>query len=318
MEAEFRQDLLKRTMVVKRGNPVKSSFREKMAIKNRIRGTAMVSIRYMNGESYYSYDMGSCQTVKNYFDGNPMSFKEMKSLLSGLRAVSSELEKYLLDIKDLLMEPEHIFWDTDKEEPLFCYYPEKAADEEGFSSFGQFLMDAADKEDEKATEAAYAYFDRICEGVLLPGELPSSEGSSNGKPTEEEVKRELPISAVPIGEEEDYTLKETQSENRDNYYMEDSIPEEQEEKQSRKGFLLILAFFPALFSAAAYGIVFMRPEIMGFLGLSDEDYIRVGVGVIVLSGAFITAGIYMWNKRRKEKADRENDRPGMAGYSPGV
>ena len=57
---------------------------------------------------------------------------------------------------------------------------------------------------------------------------------------------------------------------------------------------------------------------MGFLGLSDEDYIRVGVGVIVLSGAFITAGIYMWNKRRKEKADRENDRPGMAGYSPGV
>ncbi len=313
MEAEFRQDLLKRTMVVKRGNPVKSSFREKMAVKNRIRGTAMVSIRYMNGESYYSYDMGSCRTLKDYFDGNPMSFKEVKALLSALRTVSAELEKYLLDIKDLLMEPEHIFWDTDKEEPLFCYYPEKAADEEGFSVFGQFLMDSADKEDERATEAAYAYFDRICDGVLLPGELPLYGGGSDKRSGEEGIKREAPVSPFPAGEEEDGTLNESPDENRDNFYMESGLQEEQEEKQSRKGLLLILAFLPALFSAAVYGIVFMRPEIMGFLGLSDEDYIRAGIGVILFSGAFITAGIYIWNKRRKEKADRENDNP--AGHN---
>ena len=303
MEAEFRQDLLKRTMVVKRGNPVKSSFREKMAVKNRIRGTAMVSIRYMNGESYYSYDMGSCQTLKDYFDGNPMSFKEVKVLLSALRAVSAELEKYLLDIKDLLMEPEHIFWDTDKEEPLFCYYPEKAADEEGFSAFGQFLMDSADKEDERATEAVYAYFDRICDGVLLPGELPLYGGGSSG---EEEIKKAVPVSTFSDGEEEDCTLKEIPEENRDNYYMENGLPEDKEEKQSRKGLLLILAFLPALLSAAAYGIVFMRPEIMGFLGLSDEDYIRAGIGVILFSGAFITAGIYVWNKRRRTATGSDN------------
>ncbi|MCR4738849.1 MAG: DUF6382 domain-containing protein, partial [Lachnospiraceae bacterium] len=71
METEYRQDLCKRTMTVKRNGGEKSGFREKMILKNSIRGLAKMNIRHLNGESCYSFDMGSCQTLKNVFEGNP-------------------------------------------------------------------------------------------------------------------------------------------------------------------------------------------------------------------------------------------------------
>ena len=311
MDREYRQDLCKRTMVVKREDSEKSSFREKMVIKNSIRGLSKLNIRFLNGESCYSYEMGSCQTLKNVFDGNPMSLKELKSLFSSIVTVAGELEKYLLDIKDLLMEPEHIFWDLERMEPIFCYYPDNPEGEEGYNALGLFLMDAVDKEDEEAVKAAYGYFDRICEGILLPGDLRETAEDPGEERREEERHAEKEergnIDSVFEGDSDSLALSNIWDEgNEDNYYLEETFSEKKGDK--KKGRVVpVLFFMPALLAAAAYAYIFMNPSVMAAFSFTDSDYVRCGILVTIISGLFITIGIYFWNRRRKEEEDREKD-----------
>ncbi len=303
MEVEFRQDLCKRTMIVHRNNSGKNSFREKMLLKNSIRGIARVNVQYLNGDSFYSYDMGSCQTLKNVFEGTPMSYKELKALLSGLSSASHELEKYLLDVKDLMTDPEQIFWDLEKEEPCFCYYPENPGKGEDFVALAQFLIDAIDKEDEEASALAYAYFDRVCEGMLLPDDIlrkNTSEDKENRKTDTEKEKT--------LQQSEPLTLSELWCDDGDdNYYLEESGGKTGDEEKKGSLFLLLLAFIPAITAALVYGFIFMDPGNMAMLGLSDGDYIRAGIGVTVFSGVFIAAGVYFWNRHKKEEEDRKLD-----------
>lgn len=303
MDVEFRQDLCKRTMVVHRNNSSRNGFREKMLLKNTIRGMARVNVQYLNGDSFYSYDMGSCQTLKNVFEGTPMSYKELKALLSGLSAASHELEKYLLDVRDLMADPEQIFWNLEKEEPCFCYYPEKPEKGEEFMTLAQFLIDAVDKGDEEASTLAYTYFDRLCEGMILPDDILRKSTSEDT----EERKTGADNETVPL-KSEPLTLPELWSDDEgDNYYLDEGEEKTGVEEKKENPFLLFLAFIPAIAAALIYGFIFMDPGNIAMLGLSDGDYIRAGIGVTVFSGIFIAAGVYFWNKRKKEEEVRRLD-----------
>ena len=304
MDAEFRQDLCKRTMTVHRNTGGRNGFREKMLMKNNIKGIARTGIQYLNGDSFYSYDMGSCQTLNNVFEGASMSYKELRSFLSGLSKVSHELEKYLLDVKDLMVDPGHIFWDLMKEEPVFCYYPENPGNGDEYMVLAQFLIDAVDKGDEEGSALAYAYFDRVCEDMILPddilGNITTGEAES-GETGEEKGKCG--------SREEIFTLPEIwgEDDNKDNYYLEEVRQDREREEKRGNPLMLLLSFVPAVAAAAAYGIIFMDPANMAFFGLNDGDYIRAGVGVTVFSGVFIAAGVYFWNKKRKEEEERRLD-----------
>ena len=311
MEAQFRQDLSKRTMIVKRESANGDSFREKMLLKNSIRGVARTGMRYLNGESYYTYDMGSCQTLKNVFDGNSMSLKEQKSLLSGIVRVSSELSKYLLDVKDLLMEPEFVFWDLEKEEPVFCYYPDNPDGEDGFLSFGQFLMDGADRSDEEAAAAACDYFERISEGIFLPRdgfrENPEKEKRREKASEKDSIQQEEKIDRIFERGTDSLALSNIwDDEEDDNYYL-DGIKENEKEREKKGKLYILLSVIPAILSAGAYAVIFMNPGIMEYLGLRDVDYLAFGGGVMLISGAFIVFGILMWHKKRKEEENRRLD-----------
>lgn len=295
MEAEFRQDLTKRTITIKRTENPKFQFREKMAVKNRIRGFTRISVRYLNGESFYSYDMGSYMTLKNYFEGRKLKFGDLKQLMSGISSAAGEAEKYLLDFRDILMDPGLILWDEEKREPVFCYYPGNPEGETGFEELGLFIIDAVDKDDEAAVKAAYEYYERIAEGLLLPemshGDGVSGPFSSFPEPEEESLGR-YPEKGIPGVYPEPEPEKE-----EENFYLESGTDEEEDEEDINP-LILLLTLVPSLISAALYAFFFLNPQRLAFLGLTDRDYIRSGVAVTIVSGVFITLGVYYWNKRR--------------------
>ncbi len=292
MEAEFRQDLCKRTMVIKRRNDGRYDFREKMVLKNKIRGISRISVKYLNGESCYAYDIGSCQTLKNAFEGNPMGLKELKTLFSGISDVARETEKYLLDFRDLLIDPETLLWDPENGKPYFCYYPGNPEGEDGFEALGRFLMDVVDKKDEEALKAVYDYYERLCEGILLPDDIFKKASD----------REELPVETFKELQEETAELQDDAlfaHDRADNFYSE-GYQEEEEEPIGMNPLFLLLAFVPSVVSSVAYGFVFLSPARLAALGISDGDYIRVGIAVAVLSGLFIVMAVYLWNRHHGE------------------
>ena len=307
MEAEFRQDLCRRTMVIKRNNDGRYDFREKMVTKNRIRGMVRISIKHLNGGSYYVYDLGAFQTLDKVFDGKPMGLWELRALFSGINAAAREAEKYLLDFRDILMDPKLLLWDIERGEPAFCYYPGNPEGNEGYEALGRFLMDVVDKDDDQASRAAYGYYERIVEDMLLPEgilkpliETPEKQDGSLKSFSLMTDPEEKPSDPEP--EQEREPIRES---NRGSYYSEDTMEEEDEEK-SENPLICLLFFIPAILSSAAYGFLYLSPSRLTALGISDSSYIRAGIGLSVISGLLITAMVYFWNRRKRDGTNGED------------
>lgn len=294
-------------MVIKRNNDGRYDFREKMVIKNRIMGMARISVKHLNGESCYVYDLGSFQTLNKVFDGKPMGMWELRALFSGISAAARETERYLLDFRDILMDPALLLWDTAKGEPGFCYYPGNPEGEKGYEALGQFLIDTVDKDDEQASKAAYDYYDRLCDGILLPDGIltmydETGEGQETGfKPVSLRKER----GDIREEYEQEPERESGSQEGRGSYYSEDT-QEIKEEHEGVNPLLLLLFFIPAVVSSAVYGFVYLSPSRLRALGITDSGYIRTGIAVAVLSGLLTTALVYLWNRRREDSGGEED------------
>ncbi len=307
MEAEFRQDLTKRVLTIKRTENPKFQFREKMAVKNRIRGFAGISVKHLNGEAFYCYDMGPHMTLKSFFEGRKLKFDDLKQLLTGISSAAAEAEKYLLDFRDFLMDPGLVLWDEEKRRPVFCYYPGNPEGEKGYEEMGLFIIDTVDKDDEAAVKAAYEYYERITEGLFLPDDILKRVGGRE-EPLDEADGTAFGalapgdgVSGPYPGDSAGLTYQDPES-SSGNFYL-DSAKEEEEEEESVNPAILILTLVPALISSVLYAFFFLDPERLAFLGLTDRDYIRSGVVLTVVSGLFITIGVYCWNRRRVKKKE---------------
>ncbi len=299
MEFEFKRDSDHRYLSIGKTG-TQNSFQEKMLLKNTVPGLAKLSVRHMNGKSWYNYEARSRIVMTETFDGRAISSNEMKVILRSLSGVLKELERYLLRSEELILDPEGILWDLERQEPVFCYYPDLP--EQGVNSFetlAEFLMEHADEKDEEATVLACRWFDRISDGVWDPSGVLQDEGGIHDglhdlKSTECETEQNFIgtdfCTAFSEDDAEEEELIGTGS--IDNYYLRDDNDKESVEKpdmnKNRIGIITCAAL--TVIAAAVYGFMLMNPSVASALNLSDRDYVRVGICVaLIFSGAIIAA-----------------------------
>ena len=179
MEVSYRKDASRSYMIIKKADQERVGFREKMILRNSVSGMLKLSMQYMNGEAYYSYDIRDCQSLSDFFSDHTISLKELLGLLSGLRSVLEQVDRYLLSAHDLLLSEQNVFWNPDECQPLFCYLPDNAENFEQMSmAFAQFIIDHIDQSDQRASDLAYNYFDQVCGGLINPDSLMGEEAGN--------------------------------------------------------------------------------------------------------------------------------------------
>ncbi len=334
MEIQYRQDIGRRYMLIRKEKQDKTGFREKMLLRNTIPGLIRTDVQYMNGEAWYCYDIRSRQSLKNLFTGSPMSGPELNRLLSGFRDLMKELDRYLLSGTDLLVSPDFIFWNLDQNMPEFCYYPDYREGTEGFMELAQYLIDTVDQTDSAAAKLAYDYFDLVSDGIFSPEGLlkqnrespvPSAAffqpgysvpdgGSGSPLPDLSDISlfsgnTEAEGSYPAFGNEDEVLPVDRlwEEENSRNYYLDPSAPPEKTRNQggklARAGIALCLML--AASAGILYGFLFMHPEYLEGIGLSDRNYVLVGA-LIALAFAGIIAGIVHFLQRKAaEKLEEE-------------
>lgn len=137
----------------------KDDYREKMIVENRIPGLLTIEKRKVNGRTKYYYDINQMQTLENLYEKNEMKYDELLLLLHGCVSMFHQLEEYLLEGEQIVLEPSHIYIHTETKKPyfLFVLWYEKDV-RKSFLNFTDYLLSKIDHTEEKTVMLAYQVY----------------------------------------------------------------------------------------------------------------------------------------------------------------
>ena len=125
-----------------------------MLEENQVEGLLEMHGRGMDDKSCYDYDVSGKVSMKALYEKHTMSGEEIKILLKSILRVVKEVERYLLNVNCILMDPEYIFYREEKY--YFCYYPPKEKSLwEGFHHLSEYLVKCADYQDKECVQIVF-------------------------------------------------------------------------------------------------------------------------------------------------------------------
>ncbi|MBQ2114974.1 MAG: FHA domain-containing protein [Lachnospiraceae bacterium] len=136
-----------------------TDFRTRMLLENNIKGLLPVSLRQINGEDRYYYEINSLQAFDRLYDHKEMRYDQLKALLCGCADMFEHLEEYLLDGNQIIIKSDYIYINVETSEPYFVCYPEYTGDVRlSFMQFIDELLTKIDHTDQHAVMLGYQIY----------------------------------------------------------------------------------------------------------------------------------------------------------------
>lgn len=144
---------------IKKQEAKKVRYQYRIVTENKLEGLLPVSMHATNGEQALYYEISSTQNLSKWFMKEKVNRKWLDNLAAEIQVVMWSLEEYLLDIRNLILNPECIFLDMETEKIKFLYYPyyieEVQPDMETFLSF---LVENVEADEADTVAAVYDIF----------------------------------------------------------------------------------------------------------------------------------------------------------------
>lgn len=139
--------------------PDENKYQYCILSRGGIKGLLPCSLRYINGLAYLYYDITSTQNVAQLYSGKKITRSWMKDFLWSMQQVNQELGRFLLDDRNVLWHPDHIFQDLERNDFYYIYIPYYGA-ENGFLQLVNFWVENIDYEDDGLVEFVYKAHDQ--------------------------------------------------------------------------------------------------------------------------------------------------------------
>lgn len=140
------------------GEEGKSAYAYRMIIENTIKGLLPCRARVVNGDTYLYYEIQSKQTLDSRYELKEIDYEALKNLFFHLYTLGKELEKYLLDPKNIVFNEKYIFQDVETGETGFIFLPNKGA-ENNYAEFMEYIVKRIDHRDMNAVQTSYRLYD---------------------------------------------------------------------------------------------------------------------------------------------------------------
>ncbi|MGN0431166.1 MAG: DUF6382 domain-containing protein [Lachnospiraceae bacterium] len=150
----FNRNYLKWKVSVKEGH--KMRYQYQILTSRKLDGLLSADMYATDGEYALYYEISNMQSLEKWFTKEKIDKKWMERIAEGLKTALWSLEQYLLDGRNLLTEPAHIFVNMESEKIYFVYFPyyieEKQQDMEKFLTF---LIENTDETEKDIIETVY-------------------------------------------------------------------------------------------------------------------------------------------------------------------
>ena len=145
---------MERKITIEEKEMYQENYQIRMLVSNDIDRLLPVTGRGGDGSSYYDYTVSGKVSMKAMYEKSNISGEDIRTFLKELLAVVRDVEKYLLNIHCLLLQPEYIYYEDGKY--YFCYYPPgKNNFWEEFHRLTEFFVKQADYQDAECVQMIF-------------------------------------------------------------------------------------------------------------------------------------------------------------------
>jgi hypothetical protein len=168
-----------------------------------IKGLLPCSLRLIDNKAYLYYDITSTQNVAELYSSKKIDREWIKNFLWSMRQVQTELNRFLLDNRNILWFPQHIFQDLGSKEFRFLYIPYYGIDC-GLLQLLEFWIEHIDYSDSALVDFIYKIYNQydllgsvyLEELIFEDGKCLEKRGTSNA----EEISAETNIPETEANE----------------------------------------------------------------------------------------------------------------------
>ncbi len=267
-----------------------------MLLKNSIKGVAKLQLTFLNGEAFYRIDLKKYKSLKEYFDGRKLIFRDVHLLLKALSEVLARLDNYLLKAESLLLAPEYIYFDEGENEWLFICLPEMNGDF-GSEKLAEYLIERTDENDSRAFELSSDYFNIAAEGGISPANIISVDETDKKKRKAVKKGRPLPERRRDFGGSIPVIPADKKEKDKDREALK--------KKNLRTGIIICILLLTA--AVGLYIFLLSNPSLLTVVGLSGDDYLTAGAIIALVFAAAIIGVIHVFRKKTETDGDRSKE-----------
>lgn len=157
MRISFRRDVLANYMVIENVEGFREEdFAVKMQEYNRIKNLLAFSYEIINGRVNFLYNISSKQAMLTLLEAEKVTYETLCGFVASLKSLVDTLEEYLLDMNNIMLKKECIFFDMKSGKYRYCYNPYYNGDlKMEIRVIFDELLSAIDYEDPKSVKLAY-------------------------------------------------------------------------------------------------------------------------------------------------------------------
>lgn len=126
METRYKRGLNHTYLILELPMLYEEDYQMKMMQANSIEGLLMVTGKGIEGKSQYFYEISEMVSMKSRYENREMTREELEQFLVQFLGVLDQIQRYLLDMNRILLEPEYIFYRENTY--CFCYLPVQEAE----------------------------------------------------------------------------------------------------------------------------------------------------------------------------------------------
>lgn len=140
--------------------PEEKRYQYCILTRGGIKGLLSCSLRYINGQAYLYYDISSRQNLTQLYGKRCITREWIRDFVWNLKTIRQELERFLLDMRNLIWYPDQIFQDPENHVFSFLYVPYYEG-ESSFIRLAEFWVEHIDYEDETLVNCVYRIYEQI-------------------------------------------------------------------------------------------------------------------------------------------------------------
>lgn len=143
------------------------AFEANMLLHYQGKGLLPIELQCMQGSVNISYEISGMYSLQQMTERRELQEKDLKPLFRAVLTCYEEISEYLLPPEGILLHPEWLFYQSEKEEFHFCYYPEPTGEfREQLLLLAEFCMKHTDHRDSGAVLFIYRLYCMLQRGNI--------------------------------------------------------------------------------------------------------------------------------------------------------
>lgn len=160
LEAKYYKDYKHNYLILQSKQEESRNYQNKILESGKIQEILRCSVRHVNGQTYFYYDISSKTTLENYYQGKKLSYSQLKDLFRQLYGIYSRLGAFFMEETKLVLLPEAIYYELTDQKYVGLYYPDYEPETgNSYEALMEYLLDHIDTEDQQLADCMYQIYE---------------------------------------------------------------------------------------------------------------------------------------------------------------